>query len=152
MSETANPTVNDMMAAYALDAVDHARSAFAVELDFSPASIQRVEAILAKLHSSIPRGLLRLLKRGPSEDTVDQICKMYGGYIGEVFRRQRGGTWQFDQEVLPGHLVIALMNGDSRIFPPSKVRKRLENGSEDNVWSYFRVLIDESSPVSSQQQ
>jgi hypothetical protein len=141
------PTVDDMMAAYALDAVDHARSRFGVELDFTPASIEHVEAILAKLHSSIPRGLFRLVKRGPSEDTLDQLCKMYGGYVGEVFRSQRGGTWRYDREVLPGHLVIALANGDSRIFPPSKVRKRLDNGPEDNVWSYFRVFMNEPGSV-----
>lgn len=72
---------------------------------------------------------------------------MYGGYVGEVFRRQRGGTWQYDREILPGHLVIALTNGESRIFPPSKIRKRLDNGPEDDVRSYFRVLMDDGESV-----
>lgn len=141
------PTVDDMMAAYALDAVDHAQSAFGVDLDFTPASVEDVEKILAALHSAIPRGIVRFFKRRPSNDTLDQLSKMYGGYVGEVFRRQRGGTWSYDTEISPGHLVIALINGESRIFPPSKVRKRLDNGPEDNVWSFLRVLMDEAEPV-----
>lgn len=143
MTDEKPETVNDMMEAYALDAVDHARDHFATDLDFTSGSVEAVEQILSKLYVAIPRGVKKLLRRAPSEDTLDQICKMYGGYVGEVFRRQRGGEWEFDQEILPGYLVITLRNGHSKIFPPSKVRKRLDNGPEDNVWSYFRVMLDE---------
>lgn len=141
MSDT--PTVDDMMAAYALDAVDHAGASFKTQLDFSPQSVENVEAILAQLHAAIPRGVWKLFRRAPPEETIDTICKMYGGYVGEVFRRERGGTWEFDQEILPGYLIIALRKGESKIFPPSKVRKRLQNGPEDNVWFYFQVLMSE---------
>jgi hypothetical protein len=43
------PTVNDMMEAYALDAVDHAKAALGIVLDFTPQSIENVEKVLQVL-------------------------------------------------------------------------------------------------------
>lgn len=89
------PTVADMMAAYAEDAVDHAKSAGGVTLDYSPASVEAVEAVLTKLHEALPKGFLaRLFGRGPSPAEVATVSKMYGGYVGEVLRRARGGEWK----------------------------------------------------------
>jgi hypothetical protein len=133
-----------MMAAYAMDAVDHAKTACGVNLDYSAESIRNVEAVLERLHSEMPRGFLaRLLGRAPSDETIWTMCKMYGGYIGEVVRRTGGGEWVLDTEIAPGERVIALRKGEGRMFPPSKVQKRLTNGSQDNVWSYFQVLMKE---------
>ena len=133
------PTVNDMMVAYAEDAVEHAKSA-GVALDYSPDSIRQVEEVLEKLY---PRGISRLIRRGPSVEDTATMAKMYGGYIGEVVRRAAGGEWVLDTEVAPGQTVISLRKGEQRIFPPSKVQKRLANGSEDNVWFYYQVLMKE---------
>lgn len=44
-------------------------------------------------------------------------------------------------EIAPGETVISLRKGEQRIFPPAKVQKRLVNGSEDNVWFYYQVLM-----------
>src|SRR5438067_2073730 len=119
---SATPTVDDMMSAYAEDAVDYADSKFGIALDYSQASVEQVERILEQLYAEMPRGLLaRLRKPVPSADTIDQICKMLGGYVGEVFRRLRGGEWWFDREVVPGSLTISLRIGDVRIYPPAKV-------------------------------
>jgi hypothetical protein len=68
---------------------------------------------------------------------------MYGGYIGEVFRRVGGGEWSFDEEAGPGQNYVCLRNGDQRIWPPSKVYKRITNGSEDNVWFYSRAVMED---------
>jgi hypothetical protein len=136
----AEPTVADMMAAYAQDAVDHARRNFRVELDFSVESVQTVESLLRQMYDAIPRGARRLFRRGPSDDTLASLAKMYGGYVGEVMRRRRGGEWVFDMEVMPGRPVICLRKGDDRLFPPAKVHKRLTNGPEDDVWFYFQAV------------
>ena len=136
------PTVGDMMAAYAGDAVNHAKAACGITLDYSPDSVRQVENVLEQLYSAMPRGFLaRLFGKRPSDGDVWSICKMYGGYIGEVVRRAGGGEWVLDTEITPGEQVIALRKGDGRMFPPSKVQKRLTNGSEDNVWFYFQVLM-----------
>ena len=63
------PTISDVMQAYAQDAVDLARERFHTNLDFSESSIEQVEKILANLHSTLPKGMLgKLFGRGPSRD------------------------------------------------------------------------------------
>jgi len=137
----AEPTINDMMSAYAEDAVEAASQGFGVKLDYSESSIELVEEILGKFYQTIPKGLFaRLFKSRPSAEQLNQASKMFGGYIGEVFRRAHGGEWRFNQEIAPGSIVISLCKDDLQIFPPAKVYKRLTNGPEDNVWSYFRVI------------
>lgn len=138
------PTVADMMAAYAEDAVDHAKSAGGVTLDYSPASVEAVEAVLTKLHEALPKGFLaRLFGRGPSPAEVATVSKMYGGYVGEVLRRARGGEWILDDEIVPGERTPCLRKGGFRIWPTGKVHKRLGNGPEDNVWHYYRFVETE---------
>lgn len=136
----ATPTVNDMMAAYAEDAVDYAKQQFGIQLDGSRESVEKIEAMADTLFQSIPRSRLgRLFKKGPSDEEIDTMCKMFGGYIGEVFRRAKGGDWAVNQEFS----AIGIQQGESWIFPPAKVHKRLTNGGEDNLWSYFRIVVEE---------
>ena len=143
MSET--PTVADMTAAFALDAIDHAKAVASVELDFTAESIGQVEDILTKLHDALPKGFFsKLFKSGPSESDILTMSKMYGSYLGEVLRRVRGGEWK----LIDGQ--VTLTNGDERIWPIAKVYKRITNGGEDNVAVYFKVLVEEY-PLARQQ-
>ncbi len=136
------PTVTDMMVAYAQDAVDHAQLSLGVVLDYSLGSVKSVEDILEKLHAALPRSFRgKLYGKGPTQQDIDKVCKMYGGYIGEVFRRAGGGEWFLDTEIVHGWNTIGLRKGDQRIWPVSKVQKRITNGSEDNVWAYCQVAI-----------
>lgn len=137
-TSSGTPTVADMTAAYALDAVDHAKTAADVELDFSEESVPHVEAILTQLHDALPKGFFgKLLGRGPSNDDILTMAKMYGSYVGEVIRRTHGGEWA----LIDGQ--VTLTNGDERVWSIAKVFKRITNGSEDNVAVYFKVLVGE---------
>jgi hypothetical protein len=139
------PTVNDMMLAYALDAVDHAKQVMGVDLDFTLESIEKVESILDAMFRAKPKSLLaKLVKRAPSLKDIDLFAKAYGGYIGEVLRRQGGGEWYLDEDIVPGQTVIGLRKGSVRIWPAAKVGKRLTNGPEDNVWHYYQVILREN--------
>lgn len=134
------PTINDMMSAYSEDAVDFANLKFGVKLDFSVASIQDVERIAEQLYSARPHSFLaKLFRKGPSDAEVEQMCKMLGGYIGQVFRQVKGGEWAIHSDFN----ALGVKRGEAWIFPPSKVHKRLSNGAEDNLWSYFRVVVEE---------
>lgn len=134
------PTINDMMAAYAEDAVDFARTKFGIPLDYANASIEQVEFIAEKLVRARPTGFIgKLLRKAPSEEEIQTVCKMLGGYIGEVYRRTKGGNWGINQEFQ----AFGVNQGENWIFPPAKVHKRLTNGAEDNLWSYFNMLIEE---------
>ena len=132
-------SINDMMLAYAQDAVDYAKSRHNVDLNFSVSSIEAVEKIADQLFQARPRGLRKLISHGPTEEEMDILCKMLGGYIGEVYRNQKGGDWALNDELS----AIGVQRGDVWIFPPAKVHKRLTNGAEDNLWSYFRVSVEE---------
>jgi hypothetical protein len=118
-----------MMVAYAQDAVEHARASSGVALDYSFGSLEDVENILEKLHRSLPP---EPSGERPTQKDIDTVSKMYGGYIGEVFRKVGGGEWQDD---------ASLRKGDLRIWPASKAYKRITNGSEDNVWVYSQVVM-----------
>ena len=143
---SARPTINEMMEAYAADAVEHAQSAFGLKLDYSAESIKDVEDVLSKLHRSFPRGLMRLIRRPPSAETIDTLCKMYGGYIGEVYRRTVGGTWDLREDIpgAEGPMLALSRPGGDAIFPPAKVWKRIHNGAEDDVWFYFQVFTKQA--------
>jgi len=136
----AGATADEMMVAYSQDAVAHARDHFGVELDYSVDSVRAVETILARLHGAIPHGIWKLFRRPPSEDALVNLSKMYGGYLGEVMKRLRGGEWMIETGVVSPGPVICLRKGEDRVFPPAKVWKRLTNGPEDDVWMYFQVV------------
>ncbi len=133
------PTISDVMKAYSEDAVDMANKEFGETLDFSEDSLRAVERILDRVSSTIPRGLGRLLKRKPSDEQIWEMSKIWGGYIGEVIRKRWGGEWTLETAAHPG-TVITLRVLDADIFPPGRAHKRLTNGSEDNIWDYYRVL------------
>jgi len=134
------PTINDMMIAYADDAVEFAKSKFNIELDYSSESIKCVEDIAARLYASIPRSLFgKIFKAGPSDKEIDIVCKMLGGYIGEVYRKIRPGEWGVHEQFG----AIGIKHEDSWFFPPAKVHKRLSNGEEDNLSYFFSVALDQ---------
>lgn len=136
-----NPNLDEMMNAYALDAVDYAKDKFGVELDFSDGSIQQVEKILGQLHEALPRGFVgKLLKKQPTPDEMDNLIKMFGGYIAEVMKRQWGGTWKLNSAAFGDQQVLTFSIAGHDLWPQFKAGKRIVNGAEDNVWHYYQVL------------
>src|SRR5208283_4077144 len=114
------PTNGDMMVAYAQNAVNFVQSALHQKLDFSGDSIKTVEEILGRYQAELPRV-------SPSPETIDQVCNMFGAYIGEVMRRNIGGEWVLDDKISPGSKIISLRVGHLQTFPSSKVYKRIMN-------------------------
>jgi hypothetical protein len=121
-------------------AVEHARKYWSTELDFSPRSIEDVELILARMHESIPRRLYeKLYKRGPTPDQMATLSLAYGAYLGEVIRREFGGTWS--KEEVNGEPALALVfDKENMVFPIAKAWKRLHNGEEDNIWTFYELI------------
>jgi hypothetical protein len=122
--------------AYAFDAVEFAWDRFQVMLDWSDSSIQHVETLLQRFHQELP-------KAKPSEEKILQFSKMFGSYIGEVFRNNHGGYWgmvTLGDEPFPG---IRAMNRSKGLFWPwARVRNRIVNGIEDNVWHSYQSLVE----------
>jgi hypothetical protein len=127
--------------AYALDAVDFARDAFALHLDWSDGSVQHIETILTRMHDE-------MASARPTQDQVLQFAKMFGSCVGEVFRRNHGGQWgmvTLGADTFPG---MEANKGGGRFWPWGKVQKRLLNGAEDNVWHYYQHLAEQDGPGS----
>ena len=64
---------------------------------------------------------------------------VFGSYLGEAIRLTYGAEWgmvTMDGNRYPG----MQFNNGWIIWPMSKSQKRIANGPEDNVWSYFQAL------------
>lgn len=134
--------VNDMMEAYAQDAVDYAAHLKRV-LDFSEKSIEQVEELCILLYNAIPRGFFKkLIRKAPSEETIIQMSKMLGGYVGEVLIKNYGGSWDIENFMNQGETIVLTIE-DIKIFPVGKVYKRLKNGPEDNVAHFYSHMTRE---------
>jgi hypothetical protein len=122
-------SVNAMAVAYAEEAVQTALN-FNARLDYSEKSLLEVETILDRLAAA---------PLSPSDD-MTETCKMWGSYLGEVVRRRFGGEWSF--ETYPGKqfATLTLSVGANKLFPTMKVHRRLTQGQDDNVWSFYQMV------------
>src|SRR5258706_4688094 len=134
------PTVPEMAAAYALEAIDHAKSKFQVDLDFALESVERLEHVLEQIHGTIPKGFMGNIFGAAIKGPIERMSKMYGYYLGEVLRKHAGGAWVVSEN------GVSLSKADASAWPTTKVYERLTNGAQDNVAVYLKVLLDEYWP------
>jgi hypothetical protein len=132
---TPDEKIQKIAEAYALDAIDFVRDNFHLTLDWSDASIKQVETVMDTFARERARSK-------PPEEKVMAFAKMFGSYIGEVYRKNHGATWgmvDLNGQRLPG----LKKNKDGTLFWPwGRAQHRLVNGAEDNVWDYYRALIE----------
>ena len=127
-------TVNHVMEAYAKDAVDTAAKGFQVTLDYSPESVALLEEIVGRQHDEFAKG------DKPSDEKLQTFCKVWGAYLGEVMRRQRGGEWSVPKDG-PFQGVYTLTMNTTSTSPPSKVWKRIVDGPGDDLHAYYKVIL-----------
>ena len=133
------PSPNQIMAAYAANAVTFARSNYGISLDFSVESIEQIEKLANRLFYTRPKSFIgKLFRKQPSDNDVQMVCKMLGSYLGEVYRQHKGGEWQINHE----HQAIGLLDGETWIFPLAKVFKRITNGKKDDLNLYFAEIFE----------
>ena len=137
------PSLTSLMQSYAKAAVNVARQEYKISLTYTEGSLVNVEKILARVYQELPRTKNgRLTKRATLDTNLDQICKAFGAYIGEVMRRKWSGRWRVN--VKGGNAEVYLQVRGTSIYPISKVYKRLTNGEEDNIhycYLFFRELL-----------
>jgi len=131
-------SVDAMVASYAEKAVA-AGHTYSSKLDYSEDSIQTVEKILAQVAHELPG------KSAP--DDLSELCKMWGSYLGEVVRRRFGGEWTI--ETYPGRqfATLTLNIKGNRLFPSMKVHRRLTEGENENVWSFYKMIKTKLEPA-----
>ena len=126
-----------MMLAYAEQAVAAARD-YQIRLDYSEESLQQVESILDRLQDPIPGGA----SAAPSDAETEDLCKVWGGYLGEVVRRRWGGEWVLETYPDGNFLTVALSVPGGKVFPSMKIYRRLSQGAAENVWSFYCMMRD----------
>lgn len=104
---------------------------FNISLDFSEKSIGDIEAACDDVHYSMPGG--------KTDKNIHLLMWYWGAYIGEVFRRNCGGHWEYwEDEYGKATALVSPKNG--AIFPRSKVDKRLKKGKEENLVEYYKTM------------
>ncbi len=118
-----------MMEGYAQAAAELARSEFSQKLDFTSESIDSLDEILVRVGES------------PELD-IDFEVRLWGSYLGEVLRRRYAGTWEMTQ--YPGGIaaVPAVELRGSRLFPLMKVYRRLTEGEEEDLRTFFSMVTE----------
>ncbi len=117
-------------------AIEYA-NAFNKTLDYSENSITDLEEILDWYSKDI----------SVSKPTKNQIWSMaiiFGSYLGETLLKnglsEKGFVWEKEPS---SNIPLLIRNDGACLTPNDKVYKRLVNGSEDNVISFYRFATKE---------
>ena len=116
-------------------AIKYAKS-FGRKLDYSKDSIKDLEEILDYYANDIS-------KSKPTENQIWSMAVIFGSYLGETMLKnglaQRGYVWGKDNTS-----DIPLLSGadGSHVTPNDKVYKRLVNGKEDDIVSFYDVVME----------
>lgn len=131
-------SIADMMESASSEAVKVAHDRFGFSLDYSEASMESVETILAAVAGTLDRS---------KSDDVEKEVKLWGGYFGEVVRRRWNGAWELVSYPGQSAAVPALVVAGSQLYPLMKVYRRLTMGEGENVWKFFQKICERLSPV-----
>jgi hypothetical protein len=117
-------------AAHARLAVQVAREEFDLELDFSPRSLEDVDAQIESLRDDGMTG----------EDAAEALF-VFGCYVGEVMVRHLRGAWVPTarsplRDVSPWPMVVRLRSG-ATWDPIGKAYRRLELGDSEYLPAFF---------------
>jgi hypothetical protein len=123
------PDLAAMMEGYAHAAIEVARSEFRQKLDFTADSINTLDEILV------------LLGESPEID-LDYESRLWGSYLGEVLRQRYAGSWEMTQYPGAEHAAPAVDVRGSRLFPLMKVYRRLTDGEEEDLRSFYSMVTE----------
>lgn len=130
-------SAEDAAAKLADTAVHYAKS-FQKTLDYSADSIKDLEEILDFYAND-------LLKSRPTENQIWSMALIFGSYLGEVMLKngltQKGYRWAREENA---SIPLLLGKNGSYVTPNDKVHKRLVNGAEDNVLSFYEFIMQDN--------
>lgn len=129
-------TVPDIAEAYYQDCIQMVKGQFQVELDGSDESIAHIEYVLDNLSEHVR-------VNGMSKNRVYNFAKMFGFYIGEVYKRNHGGViW--GNVMIDGTEYYALGKSKDNspfFWPVLNVMKRIYKGKEANIHQYYLAIV-----------
>jgi hypothetical protein len=94
----------------------------------------------AKTEQGEKTGQARSLQEGAEEveEQMVMMCKLWGGYLGEVVRRRWGGEWAMETYPGAGFATLTLNVRGAKLFPSMKIYRRLTEGEQEDVWSFYQ--------------
>jgi len=114
--------LSDIVQDYADNAIIYAKER-GIILDFSQESINKLEDILQKDKNKFFR-----------KEEINIQTRMFGAFLGEVIRKNIGGTWMFSKN------LFILKFDEFELFPFNRVYKRITEGEEFNIYHYYKVI------------
>ena len=115
------------------EAINDAQQNFKIELDYSEKSIESVDTILQSFHENYEKDKTKV--------DITNVSRIYGSYIGEVVKRNsQYATWLIKRDPETGNTTYKLKVDSADMFPVDLCRKRIENGSEDNIVHKLNVM------------
>jgi hypothetical protein len=105
---------------------------YGVALDYSPASLRELDAIVDDL------------RRDQRFEALQTLLFSIGCYVGEVLVRHAGGRWRRTEEFGPGKVAsspIAIEMPDGRgCNPVGRVYRRFQKGREDSLPAFYQAM------------
>ena len=106
--------------------VQQLRPLSGIDFGYTHESVEWLDGYIERLRSS---------GEFESVEVKDKLTSVFGSFLGECIVRCYGGTWKHHDE---GWSVV--FDDDNVAFPFAKVAKQIDNGSEDSIASFFRVI------------
>ena len=134
-SNRVDSKIEDMARKNSDTAINYAKS-FQKKFDYSSNSIEALEEILDYYSKD-------LSKSSPTENQIWSMALIFGSYLGEVMLKngllKNRFFWKTDNTS-----TIPVLSADcgNHIAPVDKVYKRLVNGMEDNITSFYKFIMD----------
>src|SRR5262249_30870505 len=129
--------IGELMQAYAEDAVRSAGQ-HKIILDYSERSLDDVERLLGELREEMHSGFSSSSQT--EEQRLDEMSRAWGAYLGEVVRRRFGGEWAIEKYPAGDFLIVTLNVNGAKLFPAMKIHKRLTEGADENLLSFYRSV------------
>ena len=124
-------TIDEMIRAYADEAVLVARRQHRVLLDYNPVSVHTLERLLD----------------GQAAVDLDFQSRLWGSYFGEVLRLRWNGIWVLapypGSRELAGQadpVIPTLEVAGSRLWPTMKVYRRLTFGTSESLSTFYNLV------------
>jgi hypothetical protein len=132
------PAMPENAGEHAQLAVEAAWEGFERDLDYSPASLESLDAHIESVRED-----------GLTAEDAAELLFVFGCYLGEVMRRALAGQWLATSrsplaQVSPWPMVLALGDG-STWDPIGKLYKRFELGDSEYLPAFFNAAASGAS-------
>lgn len=133
--------ITKMLEELSLRAVEEGKKLSRV-LDFSEQSMQDVEEILDCFNKNMACNSTNDMEEEIVNKQLWNKATVWGAYVGEVICRNNSDRckWAYEESKGQGIVLYVQVDNNNRAYPIDKVYKRLKNGPDDNIKSFYDIF------------